>query len=195
MRQPISKAVTLLALLTVWGSARASDPTKFEVLGLRLGMTAEQVEKAVREKTTKFRKDSAPPSGQHATQAGKPPQARVRAMQFETDHEKCDALFVQMPAGSMLQQISCAFYAGNGHPTKVPSEFVQRFGEPDQREDRIWVWGDTAFLYSRKRPYLELNVNPTSAFPPKPTAAIILADPEMKRIADEAARAGSRAQK
>lgn len=191
----IARWIVLGAACVAGHQTQAADLAKFELEGLRLGMPADQVEKIVREHASKvsklptfsFAQSVARAKGEQQA-AGAP--AGVQTIHFEGSQRKCSILFAQMAAGSLMQQLSCSYF-GSQQSADLKREWMKQLGEPDKRDDRAWVWGDTAFLYSRTRAYFELNPNPPSAFPPRPIIAVVLADPAIQKSAQQAIQAAT----
>lgn len=66
------------------------------------------------------------------------------------------------------------------------AQVLQKYGEPDERGSREWVWGDTAIRYARTEPFLEFAPDLTSFGSIKPVGIITLIDPSMQKEALEA---------
>lgn len=177
---------------------RAAD--QFEIQGLHAGMSLDQVERAVEQQklgTPKLRR--APSFEQEVALARK---RRVVANEYdgvqtllaENGSRQIEVFFVATPKGPVAAKITIEVYGGTS-ADEFSKKLVSKFGPPDRKSDRDWLWGDTGMFYARTKPYLEFQPKPVSATAPRPLARLILGDPAIQKQSREAiageARKGS----
>jgi hypothetical protein len=187
---------TMLTLAAT--SPGVADPSTFEIMGLKLGMTASQIETAAeeagfavagRDPGPSFEQVVAQKRGQRVSGAA---YTAVNKINLVRDDAHIEVFFVPTAEGSRAYQIAANILnVRNG--TDLTDDIIARYGQPEQRGQREWLWGDTDMFYARTKPYLEFQPNPVSATAPKPVARLILADPALqkrsrKAIASEAGK-------
>lgn len=177
---------------------RAAD--QFEIQGLHAGMSLDQVEQAVEQQklgTPKLRR--APSFEQEVALARKRRVAvseydGVQTLRAGDGQRRIDVFFVPTPNGPVAAKITIEVYGGTS-ADEFSKKLVSKFGPPDRKSDRDWLWGDTGMFYARTKPYLEFQPKPVSATATKPVGRLILADPALQRRSQEAvaneARKGS----
>lgn len=185
--------VSLLVLAPVT-AAYAADAGAFDVIGIRLNMTAEEVTTIASANGFDRIKRSAAPSFDQAVAIENRQQvdfgeyAGTHTLRLENDREKVQVSFVQTPTGSRAHTIFYTFFGTGVSSDQMGAQILEKFGEPDQRGTREWVWGDTAIRYARTKPFLEFTPDPGSMGSPKPVGTITLAGPSMQKKAKEAIR-------
>lgn len=178
--------------------AWAADPSSFEVMGLRLGMSASEVEAAGEENgfdivgrdlAPSFKQAVAQRRGQRINDNS---YTGVNKIRLARDDAQVEAFFTPTPEGPRLYQVAANVLEADDD-VDFDKEIITKYGEPDKRGEREWLWGDTGTFYARSEPYLEFQPKPVSATRPHPVGRLILADPALqkdsqKSIADEAAK-------
>lgn len=179
-------------------SSRAADPDSFEVMGLRLGMTASEVETVADENGFDIAGRDLAPSFEQAVAQRRGQRidgnsySGVNKIRLVRDDARVEAFFAATPKGPRLYQVAANVFEAD-NDVALAKEIIAKYGEPDERGEREWLWGDTGAFYMRSEPYLEFQPKPVSATRPPPVGRIILADPALqkdsqKAIADEAAK-------
>lgn len=177
--------------LAVAGASEA-EPSALEVMGLKLGATAEEIEAAAKESKLADIDITRGPSFEQAVMMAQrnmvPARdyAGVQTIRASGETAEAQVSFVPTPDGPRAVKIVYDVMPGGADAAALKARLLADHGEPDQRNDREWVWGDTAVFYSRKRAYLEFRPNPVSAGARKPIATVILADPALQKHAQEA---------
>lgn len=171
--------------------AWAADPSSFEVMGLRLGMSASEVEAAGEENGFDIvGRDLAPSFKQAVAQRrGQPINGNsytgVNKIRLARDDAQVEAFFTPTPEGPRLYQVAANVLEAD-NDVELGKELVTKYGEPDERGEREWLWGDTGAFYMRSKPYLEFQPSPVTATRPHPVGRLILADPALRIRAQDA---------
>lgn len=174
--------------------ANAADAGKFDVMGIRLNMTSEEVTMIASANGFDRIKRSAAPSFDQAVaiesrqrvDAGE--YAGTHTLRLENDREKVQVSFVQTPTGSRVNKVHYTFFGSGVSSEQMSEQAVAKYGDPDQRGERDWVWGDTSLQFSRVEPFLEYRLEPATATSIRPIGTLTLADPSMQKEATEAIR-------
>jgi len=197
-RSALLGLILAIAITTTMPHAWAADPSSFEVMGLRLGMSTSEVEAAGaengfaivgRDPAPSFKQAIAQRRGQRINGNS---YTGVNKIRLARDDVQVEAFFTPTPNGPRLYQVAAnVFEADSG--VDLGKEIITKYGEPDERGEREWLWGDTGIFYTRTEPYLEFQPKPVGATRPKPVGRLILADPALQKrskevIADEAAK-------
>lgn len=172
--------------------ASAVEPSVFQVMGLKLGATADDIEAAAKKSKLTDVDITRGPSFEQAVMMAQRKMvpardyAGVQTIRARGETAEAQVSFVPTPDGPRAVKIVYDVMPGGADAAALKARLLADHGEPDQRNDREWVWGDTAVFYSRKGAYLEFRPNPVSAGARKPTATLILADPALQKRAQEA---------
>lgn len=194
----------LVASGLAWAnSLKAADAGGFDILGIRLGMTAEEVVAQANAKGFDDVKRSPAPSFDQAVALENREQvlprdySGVQSMKFGNDREAAEIFLVQMPSGSQAARITYYFLGSDVNLDRMTAQVVEKYGAPERKTDRYWLWGDTAEYATRRTdPYLEFDRNPLIAFTPvQPLASLTLGHNAMQQqsrqaIAEAAAERG-----
>lgn len=178
----------VLALATP--SPGAADPSVFEVMGLRAGMTVDQVKQVVEQQELGPPKlVRAPSFEQEIALARKEHVAAneykgVQTLRSGDGEKRVQVFFVATPKGPVSTKITVEVFGGTS-VEEFSETLVSRYGPPERKSDREWIWGDTGMFYARTNPYFEFQPKPASATAPKPVARLILADPALQRHSRE----------
>lgn len=177
-------------------SAMATDPNTFEVMGLRAGMTLDQVKQAIEHQELGSPKLLRAPSFEQEVALVR--KERIAASQYEgvqtlraeNSDNRVEVFFVAMPKGPVAMKITVEVIDGIS-VQEFSDSLVSRYGLPGRKSDREWLWGDTNVFYARTSPSLEFQPHPVSATSPKPIVRVVLTDPALQKrsrdaIADEA---------
>lgn len=196
MRHDLARTLVVLALTLVSDLSLAADPTKLDLLGFKLGITAEEVERiAQKSQFTNIRR-TAGPSFEQAVALQR--RELVRGQDYKGVHlikaERKDVLiqvfFAPAPDAPRVLKIELELLPS---ATELRKQLLEKFAEPDKRAVREWLWGDTAeFFYARTRPYLEFQPSPSSISRPSPIGRFILADPALQKYTDEQVKSAAR---
>lgn len=189
-----------LAQIIPMRSATATDPNTFEVMGLRAGMTLDQVKQAIEQRELGSPNLlHAPSFEQEVALARKKRIAAneykgVQTLRAENGDNRVEVFFVAMPKGPVATKVTVEVFGGTS-VEEFSETLVARYGPPQRKSGREWLWGDTNIFYARTKPSLEFQPNPVSATSPKPIVRVMLTDPALQKrsqdaIADEA-RKGS----
>ena len=172
--------------------ASAAEAGVFEVTGLKLGATADEIEAAAKKSKLTDIDIMRGPSFEQAVMMAQritvPARdyAGVQTIRARGQTAEAQVSFVPTPDGPRAVKIVYDVMPGGVGTAALKARLLTDHGEPDQRNDREWIWGDTAVFYSRKSAYLEFRPNPVSAGARQPTATMILADPALQKHAQEA---------
>jgi hypothetical protein len=196
--------VLLAASGLAWaGSLKAADAGDFDILGIRLGMTADEVVMQARARGFDDVKRSPAPSFDQAVALENREQvlprdySGVQSMKFGNDREAAEVFLVQTPSGSQAARITYHFLGSDLNLDRMTALVVEKYGEPERKTDRYWLWGDTAeYATRRTAPYLEFDRNPLITFTTvQPLASLTLGhnamrDRSRQAIAEAAAERG-----
>ncbi len=188
-------AQTLFAL-----GASAADPSTFEVMGLKLGMTVSETQEASKQAGfTITGRDPGPSFEQavaqkHGKRISGTAYSGVNKINLARDDARAEVFFAPTPEGPRAYQIAVDVLKVSDRDD-LTADIIAKYGQPEQRGEHEWLWGDTGMFYARTKPYLEFQPNPVSATTPKPLGRLILADPALqkrskKAIADNARTGG-----
>lgn len=197
-RSALLSLILATAITTATPHAWAADPSSFEVMGLRLGMSASEVEVAGEENGFDIVGHDLAPSFKQAVAQRRGQRINgnsytgVNKIKLARDDAEVEAYFTPTPDGPRLYQVAANVLEVDDE-VDLGKEIITKYGEPDERSEREWLWGDTGMFYARTEPYLEFQPRPASATRPQPVGRLMLADPVLKNgsqeaIADEAAK-------
>lgn len=195
MRQNVVRVLIACALLLGAGPSFASDPAKFDLLGFKLGMAAEQVERVARDaQFTNIRKDTGP-SFEQAVALQRRELVRgqdyrgIRMLKAERKDVLLQVFFTATADAPRAFKFEIEILPG---ANDLAARLTANYAEPDKRTQRAWLWGDTAeFFYARTTAYLEYHPNPFSLSGGKSVARFILVDPSIQKRAEEAVKAAA----
>ena len=195
MRQNLACGLLALALFLAPDRVFAADPAKFDLLGFKLGMTAEQVERVTREaQFTNIRKDAGP-SFEQAVSLQRRQLVRgqdyngIRMLKAERKDALVQVFFVAATDAPRAFKFEIEILPA---AADLPTRLTAKYAEPDKRTDRAWLWGDTAeFFYARTKAYLEYQPSPFSLSGGKSIARFILVDPSIQKEAEDAVKAAA----
>lgn len=185
----------LVASGAIWASwVKAVDAGNFDILGIRLGMTADEVVGHARARGFDDVKRSPAPSFDQAVALENREQvlprdySGVQSMKFGNDREAAEVFLVQLPSGSQAARITYYFLGSDVNLDLMTAQVVERYGEPERKTDRYWLWGDTAeYAARRTAPYLEFDRAPLIAFTPvQPLASLTLGHNAMQERSRQA---------
>lgn len=178
--------------------ASAADPSTFEVMGLKLGMTVSETQKVSKQAGfTITGRDPGPSFEQavaqkHGKRISGTAYSGVNKISLARDDARAEVFFAPTPEGSRAYQIAVdVLMVSDGGD--LAADIIEIYGQPEQRSQREWLWGDTGMFYARTKPYLEFQPSPVSATSPKPIGRLILANPALQKhtqdaVANEAKR-------
>lgn len=179
-------AQTLFAL-----GASAADPSTFEVMGLKLGMTVSETQKISKQAGFTITGLDPGPSFEeavaqkHGKRISGTAYSGVNKINLARDDARAEVFFAPTPEGSHAYQIAIdVLMVSDGGD--LAADIIEKYGQPEQRGPREWLWGDTGMFYARTKPYLEFQSNPVSATSPKPIGRLILANPALQKRAQDA---------
>lgn len=195
MRQNVARVFVACALLLGAGPSLAADAARFELLGFKLGMTAEQVERVARDSQfTNIRKDSGP-SFEQAVALQRRELVRgqdyrgIRMLKAERKDVLLQVFFAVAADAPRAFKFEIEVLPG---ANDLAARLTAKYAEPDKRTERAWLWGDTAeFFYARTNAYLEYHPKPFSLSGGKSIARFILVDPSINKRAEEAVKAAA----
>jgi hypothetical protein len=181
----IAIGIVLSVLLSIGASGlQAADPSAYEVLGMKPGMTMDKIEAALRgQKLDSLKVVRAPSFKQSVALARKEPMASstydgVQTLRAENDSVSVQVFFVPMKDGPVAAKITTEIFS---EANKLSESLVEKYGQPAEKTEREWLWGDTAAFYARTKAYLEFRPNPASATARKPVAIIVTGDPSLEK--------------
>lgn len=172
-------------------NARAADPSTFEAMGVRTGMTLPEVQRAVEQQELGPPELMRAPSFEQeiALARQEPVKAAdykgVQTLRAGNGERRMQVFFVATPRGPVATKITIEAFEGT-NSKRLSETLVSRYGPPKQKTERGWIWGDTRTFYARTAPYLEFQPNPASATRPHPVGRLILADPALQKRAQNA---------
>ena len=177
--------VVLSLLLPIGASGlQAGDPSAYEVLGMKPGMTMDQIEVALRaQKLDSIKVVRAPSFEQSVALARKEPVTSstydgVQTLRAENDSVSVQVFFVPMKGGPVAAKITAEIFSEADNLSKT---LVAKYGKPAEKTEREWLWGDAAAFYARTKAYLEFRPNPASATARKPVAIMVTGDPSLEK--------------
>jgi len=184
MRSIIFGLVLSVLLGTTVSGLQAADLNAYEVLGMRPGMTVDEIEVALRQQDlTSHKFVRAPSFEQSVAIARKEPVASseydgVQTLRAENGSVAVQVFFVSMKDGPVAAKITTEMFSA---VDSLSDSLVARYGQPAKQTEREWLWGDAAAFYARTKAYLEFRPNPASASTRKPAAIIVTGDPSLER--------------
>lgn len=179
----LGSAMSVLLAVGASGS-RAADLTAYEVLGMKPGMTVDQIEAMFREQDLDSLKVVRAPSfEQSVALARKEPVASsvyggVQTIRAKNHSVSVQVFFVPMKDGPVAAKITTEIFSG---ANELSESLVTKYGQPAEKTEREWIWGDEAAFYARTKAYLEFRLNPASATTRKPAAIIVTGDPSLEK--------------
>lgn len=191
MRLTVFALMFCLALTHLPTAAVAADPSTFDVMGLKPGMTFDEVQTAAENNGLTISGRDPGPSFEQAVAQRRGQQmngavpSEVSKIDLVGDDARIEVFFVPTPEGPRAYQIAASVLKVNGG-ADLRASIIVKYGQPDQSRRSEWLWGDTAIFYARTKPYLEYQPTPVSATSPKPIGRLILADPALQKDAQEA---------
>ena len=192
MRALILGLTICLALAQAPSDAWATEPEKFEILGLRPGMTLDQVKQVLAQQKLGSPKLSQAPSFDQKVALARNQRVSpsdyqgVQTLRAENGNSNVQVFFVAMPQGSVASKIAVEIFGGTT-VRELSNDLASKYGAPGRETDLESVWGDAAAnIYTRTAAYLEIRPSPASTGMRKPLAALVLADPAIERTAKEA---------
>lgn len=192
MRSVYSGILVGMVLASIASAARAGDSGTFAVMGFKLGATVGEIEAAAKSNKLTTVHITRGPSFEQAVKRVRRQMVQVRdyagvqIIRAEGDRAAAVITFAPTPDGPRAVKIVYDIMPGGIDVSAVEAQLVANHGKPDLKDKRGWVWGDTAVFYSRKSAYLELRPHPVSAGARKPDAILILADPSLHKLSQEA---------
>src|SRR3546814_66784 len=109
----------------------------------------------------------------------------VQTLRAKNGHKQVQIFFVAMPKQPVATKITVEVFGGTS-VEEFSETMVSKYGPPERKSDREWLWGDTNVFYARTKPSLEFQPNPVSATSPKPIFRVVLADPSIEKAAKDA---------
>lgn len=181
-----------MSLASIAAAARAADSSTFDLMGFKLGASPEEIEAVAKSNKLTSVHITRGPSFEQAVQKARRQMvqgrnyAGVQIIRAKGDKAETEVTFAPTPDGPRAIKIVYDVMPGGIGVSDLEAQLVADHGEPDRKDERGWVWGDTATFYSRKSAYLELRAHPVSAGARKPDATLILADPSLQKRSQEA---------
>ena len=198
------KRHTVLALTIAVGLAWpaplvAADVDGFDILGIQLGMSPDEVEAQARAKGFDDVVSGTGPSFEQLVAIESREQvlpqdfSGILSMKFGSDREAAEVYFVQTPAGSQVSRVTYRFFGTGVNLDQMTDQVLEKYGQPDLERASEWLWGDTAeYALQRKGPFLEFDRDPMRVFGPQPLGYLTLADPSLRaEVNDAVAEAAS----
>ena len=191
MRSAFFALLLGMAEAAVAVTAWAADPSGFELMGLKLGMTVSDTQAAAQKAGFTVAGRNPGPSFEQAVAQRRGERVSgdafngVNKIKLVREDARVEVFFAPAPDGAKAYQIVA-------NVLKVPNggdftaHVIARYGEPEHRGEREWLWGDAGTFYGRTKPFLEFQPTPVSATAPKPVARLILADPALQKRAQDA---------
>ncbi|MBL28274.1 MAG: hypothetical protein CMM50_12090 [Rhodospirillaceae bacterium] len=192
MRSVFFGFLVAAVLAVVAPAVHAADSETFEVMGFKLGATAGEIETAAKSNKLTTIHITRGPSFEQAVKKARRQMVQVRdyagvqIIRAESSNAAAVVTFAPTPDGPRAVKIVYDVMPGGIDVSALEAQLVANHGKPDLKDERGWVWGDTAAFYSRKSAYLELRPHPVSAGARKPDATLILADPSLQKRSEEA---------
>jgi len=190
--RPALLGLTLaIAVTTTMPRASAADPSSFEVMGLRLGMNASEAEAAGEENGFDIVGRDLAPSFKQAVAQRRGQRIKgntytgVNKIRLVRDDARVEAFFAPTPDGPRLYQVAVDILKLDENDD-LRKGIIAKYGEPDERGEREWLWGDANMFYARTNPYLEFQPEPVTATRPRPIGRLILGDPSLKKRSQDA---------
>jgi hypothetical protein len=168
-----------------------ADPGGFDILGVKLGMTAEEVRTVAGANGLTEKRSRPAPSFDQAValelrkRVAVPDYVGVRKIEFSGGREFVTVFFVPTRTGSRTEMINYGFFGSGVTASQMAESVLEKYGNPDQDGERTWVWGDTATYHARRNPFLEYDRSPVKAFGPETVGKLTLADPQLKRASQD----------
>lgn len=181
-----------MLIASVAAVSRAADSSTFDLMGFKFGATPGEIEAAAKSNRLANVHITRGPSFEQAVQKARRQMvqsrnyAGIQIIRAKGDSAETEVTFAPTPDGPRAVKIVYDVMPGGIGASDLEAQLVADHGEPDRKDERGWVWGDTAAFYSRKSAYLELRPHPVSAGARKPDATLILADPALQKRSQEA---------
>ena len=198
MRRQLVRCALFLAAALVTTSASAGSPQGFDVAGFRLGMSVGEIEAAAAALGLLEKGRRKAPSFEQTVmmETERRVEARnfagLRKLKFESDTIRVEVDFVSMPEGPKAHAIHYVVRDPDLTADKLSADIEAKYGSPDQRGDRKWLWGDTAPFPLRETASLEYHLQPSSfGAGPKPVGSLLLRDPNLPRAFEAAVKAAA----
>src|SRR5699024_2713248 len=134
-----------IAQVFVAPGASASDPSAVEVMGLRLAMTLDQVKQILKEQELAARKllrapSFAPELGLARKERGAASEYKgVQTLRAGNDHKRVQIFFVAMPKQPVTTKITVEVFGGTS-VEEFSETLVSKYGPPERKSDREWLW-------------------------------------------------------
>lgn len=171
----------------------AADVGGFDILGIQLGMSPDEVEAQARAKGFESLVSGASPSFEQLVAMRSREQvlpkdfSGVLSIRFSSDREAAEVYFVQTPDGSQVSQIAYRFFGTGVNLDQMTDQVVGKYGQPDLERADQWLWGDTAeYVQQRKGPYLEFDRGPMRVLGRQPLGTLTLGDPSLRATINDA---------
>ena len=189
-----------MAQAAIATSASAVEPSSFELMEFKLGMTVSDTETvaqkagftvAGRDPGPSFEQAVAQRRGQRVSGGALKGVTKIKLVREDA---RVEVYFAPMPDGARAYKIAAdVLKVQDG--ADLTADVVARYGQPEHQGQGKWLWGDAGMFYARTKPYLEFQPSPVSMMRPKPLARLILGNPALQKQSGEAvakeARKGS----
>lgn len=183
----LSTAILLLMQLP----ASAGDVNGFDILGVRIGASVQDVTDIM--KSRKLNKASRIPAPSFeqaiALAANKTVPANsyagVQSITFSNDDARMEIRFAQTSEGPRVRQVIYTVFSGIPLD-KMRADVIDKYGPPDKNVMGRDVWGDTALPFSRKSVWMEFDDDPPPVHSKNPVSILTLSDPAFWERAQDA---------
>ena len=187
MKRHIRLVLIVVAVFAWAPPLNAEDSVRgFDILGIKLGMTAEEIRTVAGAKSLNEVRSRPAPSFDQAValelqeRITVPDYVSVRRIEFSGEREFVNVLFVPTETGPRAERISYGFFGPDVTADQMAELVLEKYGQPDQDGERTWIWGDTATYHARKQPFLQYDRRPINAFGPETVGGLDLVDPGLK---------------
>ena len=192
-------SVFLLAIgFAVPSPALASSVEEFDVIGMRLGMSVAEIEKAAADHAlTEDHRQTAPSFEQKVAKSRgerirSKDYAAIRSLRFVSDVDEVIVKFVATADGERAFRIMHMLLDTTVKADDLVAQMEATYGAPDAKHGDDWLWGDThRDAVRRSAPFLEFSLRPQtrSKSMRKPVGLITLEDSTLPKETKAAVKA------
>ena len=198
MRWTVFSVFLLAVGLAASSPTFASSVEEFDVIGMRLGMSVADIEKAAANHALAEDHRQTAPSFEQKVARSRGERIRskdydaVRSLRYVSDAEEVIVNFVATANGERAFRISHMLLDTTVKTDDLATQMEATYGAPDAKHGDDWLWGDThRDAVRRSAPFLEFSIRPQtrSKSMRKPVGRLVLEDPALPKETKAAVKA------